>query len=314
MKKLFIHVGLPKTASTFLQTKVFPRVENIKYITRPFTQQNIFFNKLQYADESLYDGGKLKAELEKIKDEKLLISDELLSGKPELNFINRSIITNRLRKLFPEAEILLFIRSQEKLLNSLYNQSVKKGGYYKPENFFWIYTNKNGLKYKDGENRWDINLRYFNTTRYYVHLDYFLYYELIKMYKENFSKVHVILFEDLTSEPKVFVEHLQNIFNEKISIDQYEFNIKVNDSIDHQQIEKKRILNKFKVLSDNKYLENLFSLSLDLIQSKIDSIDSRTFISEKAYDYYSANNQQVNKLFPEIGLSRYAEQYSTRRF
>ncbi len=55
MTKAFIHVGLPKTATTFLQEKIFPRLSNTTLISRPYTQQSKAFNQLQYADDCHYD-------------------------------------------------------------------------------------------------------------------------------------------------------------------------------------------------------------------------------------------------------------------
>ena len=35
-KKIFIHIGFPKTASTFLQKNIFPNIEGINYLGKPF--------------------------------------------------------------------------------------------------------------------------------------------------------------------------------------------------------------------------------------------------------------------------------------
>lgn len=66
MQHVYIHVGLHKTGSTFLQNKVFPNLEETTYIGRPYTQQNMAFNKLQYADSSLYDKQKILEEINKL--------------------------------------------------------------------------------------------------------------------------------------------------------------------------------------------------------------------------------------------------------
>ena len=55
MSNIFLHVGLHKTASTFFQTEIFPYFENTTCITRPYTQQSCGFNKLQFADHTVYN-------------------------------------------------------------------------------------------------------------------------------------------------------------------------------------------------------------------------------------------------------------------
>lgn len=93
MKKVYIHIGLHKTGSTFLQNKVFPRLKETTYIGRPYTQQSIAFNKLQYADTSLYKEEETIQEInqENENHEKILISDEMFSGLPFNNYINRTL-------------------------------------------------------------------------------------------------------------------------------------------------------------------------------------------------------------------------------
>ena len=62
-KKHYIHIGLHKTGTTFLQNRIFSLFTNLIFLTRPYTQQNNAFNKLQYADDSLYDGDEVQNEL-----------------------------------------------------------------------------------------------------------------------------------------------------------------------------------------------------------------------------------------------------------
>ena len=108
--KIFIHVGLPKTASTYLQNNIFPRLNNVAYIGRPYTQENYAFNTLQYADNSLYASSTTRKEIDNIENElakgnPILISDELFSGYAFYNFMNRGIIAERLSEIIPHAEI-----------------------------------------------------------------------------------------------------------------------------------------------------------------------------------------------------------------
>ena len=140
MSNIFIHVGLHKTASTFFQTKIFPYFENTTCLTRPYTQQSYGFNKLQFADDTVYNPEDLLLEIKQILEEheNILISDELLSGIPGCNYLNRSLIADRLSSLFPEGEIIIFLRGQKDILLSMYNQYIKMGGTAPINEYIWL--------------------------------------------------------------------------------------------------------------------------------------------------------------------------------
>ncbi|GGA24450.1 hypothetical protein [Okeania sp. KiyG1] len=142
MTRTFIHVGLPKTATTFLQDKIFPRLNNTTLISRPYTQQSKTFNQLQYADDCYYDPEEIKKEIGKIAASKILISDEIFCGTNLT--INRTLIVRRLKQAFPQAEIIIFLRGQQSLLMSSYNQAVKMGYTGNIKKYIW-YSKKNIL-------------------------------------------------------------------------------------------------------------------------------------------------------------------------
>lgn len=101
--KIFIHVGLHKTGTTFLQQQVFPLVENVNFITS--------FNDIL---------------LKKIDNDKInIISNETLSGTYDYD---RYYIADRLKLLFPDAKIILGIRDKDSWVCSCYSEFVKHGG------------------------------------------------------------------------------------------------------------------------------------------------------------------------------------------
>ena len=84
------------------------------------------FNQLQYADDSLYKKDLVVKELIQISASRLLISDESFSGKPVyFSYLNRSIIAKRLADIFPNAEIILFLRDQRDIILSHYSSYIK---------------------------------------------------------------------------------------------------------------------------------------------------------------------------------------------
>lgn len=46
MNKIIFHIGYPRTGTTYLQEKVFPKINNINFIGKPFKSINskIFYN------------------------------------------------------------------------------------------------------------------------------------------------------------------------------------------------------------------------------------------------------------------------------
>ena len=77
MHKHFIHLRLHKTGSTYLQHSVFPNYRNIHFISRPFTQYNHEFNKLQYADDTMYDRSMMAKTLKHFEGKSMIISDRI---------------------------------------------------------------------------------------------------------------------------------------------------------------------------------------------------------------------------------------------
>ena len=93
-KKIFIHVGLPKTGTTFLQKHFFPKLD------------------LDYYGNEL---------IKKTVNGKTLFSDESFYG----NFIyerNAECILDNIKKLYPNANILFVKRNKDKWLHSCYKQ------------------------------------------------------------------------------------------------------------------------------------------------------------------------------------------------
>ncbi|NEO27265.1 MAG: hypothetical protein F6K03_10295, partial [Kamptonema sp. SIO4C4] len=98
--QFFIHIGLQKTASTFLQEKIFPLFSELTLVTRPFTSQNQAFNKLNKANDLLYDKQEIIDVIQFIQNKeqksKILLSDESFAGKAlYYHYINRTLIAYR---------------------------------------------------------------------------------------------------------------------------------------------------------------------------------------------------------------------------
>jgi len=108
--KVVLHVGMHKTATTFLQAEIFPKIPEVNLI-----------HKFELGTKML--------------DEKInIISNEGFSGKtyhPYIDAEERYIKADRLKAMFPDAYILVGIREPASWKKSLYSQYLKRGGVLK---------------------------------------------------------------------------------------------------------------------------------------------------------------------------------------
>ena len=104
MNETYIHIGLTKTGSTFLQRNVFPYIKGISYYGKdlpPIIRKN---------------------------SNKVLISNEDWSGCPHNSSVdNRLFLVEQLKSFFPKACIIVFTRHKG-WKRSLYSTYVKDGG------------------------------------------------------------------------------------------------------------------------------------------------------------------------------------------
>lgn len=309
-KKTIIHIGLHKTASTLLQTIIFPKATNYTYLSRPYTQFNHAFNKLQYADDTMYDKSEIERELNQINYDNLLISDESLSGKPmAFGYINRSLIARRLQQVLPQAEIILFLRGQTEMLKSHYNMWVKgyNAGIRQVDDVIWI-PDKN-YEYQDYLNNSNPELSslYWNTNNFYLHIDCFKYYELITLYKNLFDKVHVFLYEDLIHHKQEVLQRIEDILEQKLDISERDLKSKVNQSIANDRLLSKIHENKLSLVTQNKYLKKIGKIYLKFKSNPY--VDPEQYISQKTKGLYLNNNRKLIEKYPEINLEKYPLAY-----
>ena len=116
-KDVFIHVGLHKTGTTFLQDIIFKKIKNIN-----FRRHVNFMNN--------------------ISDGKNLFSDETLSVNPydckfhkALTPSSRFMIADRIKAVYPYAKILLGIRDKEDWKKSVYSGFVSSQGHISYNSF-----------------------------------------------------------------------------------------------------------------------------------------------------------------------------------
>lgn len=109
MTEVYLHIGMPKTGTTFLQERVFPYFDELQLVRgyRPV--------------RSLFEGEPRQS---------ILLSDESLSGNPFAGdwaeaFESRMEV---LASLFPQAHVVVGFRRHADLIVSLYKQHLHQGG------------------------------------------------------------------------------------------------------------------------------------------------------------------------------------------
>ena len=323
MTQTFLHIGLHKTATTYLQNKVFAGGENFHLLSRPYTQLNHAFNKLQYANDSLYNEEDMLAEVQKLSGKKILVSDEMLSGQPYYNYINRSMIARRLKSIFSDATVIIFIRGQHDIVLSMYSQWIKAlGGTETLNSFLWYpkrsYSyeeyhenlakgSSSGVSFKGVKDSY-----YFWQDFFSIHLDNFLYFEMISFYKNLFGKVHVFLYEDFKNQPEKIVLELQDILGEKLNrIEPKTSNSKVNTRLSPQEIEMYRFNNVLKKMNLNPLLHKIFRGSYKLGLNFSENIFEResNMLKKLIFEFYKEDNRRLISEYPDIGIQNHPCQY-----
>ncbi|MBL10330.1 MAG: hypothetical protein CL402_07430 [Acidiferrobacteraceae bacterium] len=113
--EIFFHVGLGRAASTFLQNRIFPELEGIKYIPRDRYRK---FSQL----------------IEKSNHKKYLISRE---AALRLNLRLEEFSSYR-----KDGKVILVLRRHDQWIASHYRRYVKNGGSYTFENFIDLDAHK----------------------------------------------------------------------------------------------------------------------------------------------------------------------------
>ena len=194
--KVHVHVGLAKTGTTFLQKRIFPHLKGTHYVEWNSYFFSLQFQKLKYMNQTIHED-EIKSAFEdylfSFDEDNLLISDESLT-KPwdRGRSVSGSLLA--IKRLFPEAHILISIREQTALLRSLYLQSLRQGWTLSPASF---------LRYKV-DKFVDIDFDEFR----YIEIRYFDYRYLLKTLRGLFDSVTVLLYEELLSSPSGFIASL----------------------------------------------------------------------------------------------------------
>lgn len=110
--EIYFHVGLPKTASTFLQRNIFPKLEGIEFVKKHA------FHRYQQ-------------KVARCRQPKILFSTELNIGK-----VRTDEKIKRFAGTFPDATPIIVLRRHDHWIRSKYKQHIRKHGWLHFHQFF----------------------------------------------------------------------------------------------------------------------------------------------------------------------------------
>jgi len=168
-----VHIGFPKTATTFLQTRVFPALRDFRYFDARESER--FFASVIGHDDTIFDFAAARRSLQDAWDThaKSLFSYEPLTGLEYRSaFVNRTLIAQRLRKLGFE-RVIITIRNQFDVLESAYRQYIRSGGVLKIDEYVTFDPAKT----------------------HYLYPEYFDYHSIYRLYAETFGHSNVLVLQ-----------------------------------------------------------------------------------------------------------------------
>lgn len=283
-----VHIGYPKTGSTFLQQRVFPQLDDIEYVD--FHTCVKLFEDVIYLDDLDFDFQRSKKTLEKYSS-KSLFSQEALTGAPyTFKGLNRSRIPHRLKEL-GFTQIIITVRNQVAIIDSMYRQYIYQGGVMK----FVDFLNLDG--------KWNHYLRGYN-------LDYLKYDRLVSLYYDVFGKENVLVLpqELLRENQDTFVQLISDFM--KVDIPKLKPSKSSNESLSNLSTALMRVINHFTFNSQRpnhlisnwistKPIKKVFQVILDPYLFSLFS-RKRSYLKEhqkeRLSDYFAESNFELNNL------------------
>lgn len=204
MKMHYLHIGFPKTGTSFCQKLIFPYFKNAYY--------NPTYD-LDKLDEILFNPfSKIKPERKKIDLKPIILSKESYIGS--IFFGARDFKSNLeiIKSTFQNVKIIITIRDQTRLINSLYVQYVQQGGYKSLDKFLWG------------------KAKYFGDD--YFNADILRYDIVIKQIEKTFGENNLLVlnYRDLKNDPVDFIKQISRFMNLDIDTSKIDFNINANKS------------------------------------------------------------------------------------
>lgn len=295
---------MPRTASTFFQNDVFPNIKGFKFWGVDKTQYGIPFQRLMYQDDTIYNDFDSQVGLGFPFKENLIVSNELFVGQ-SLFFSgsNRSRNAHRLKQLFPKGEIILFLRNQADLLESLYAIGVYSGQSKRPETF---------VRFDD--NISDSSDPLYPTFSAAEHTEQYHFTHLYRLYRSKFEHVNVFLYEDFKEDPEAFI----SAFCKRLNIEMEEpvdLEKRTNRSLSARQLDYLRRTNTLKEIFERSGAgKRIFRKNIHAIEHMVGGKDKFHFspsLRKRIRDHFRTDNIELGEIIPELRSSMTFGRYYT---
>lgn len=222
-KEIFIHIGMGKSASSFLQEFIFPNLKHTLFVNNKYDLDNAyhpdelskFISQLKSINPLMIDFDAVEKTIDTLSNTvvqpKCLISEEALFGNPFYNFNDSDAIARVLKCVFKQPKIIIVIRKQDDYLESWYKQLLHQGMSLSI-NTFLNYKNGRFLSYDD---------TYVNFPENLVNTDVYQYdyYKLIRNHYEVFGEENVLVlpYEMFRENKSEFMNRLLGFLGEEIT-------------------------------------------------------------------------------------------------
>ncbi|MEQ8541380.1 MAG: sulfotransferase domain-containing protein [Coleofasciculus sp. D1-CHI-01] len=291
--KPLIHIGYPKTGSTWLQNVIFKDETSGFLSVGGAIAQFVIPNTFRFSAESARKAFEPSLQEAVRRDLVPVLSHEHLAGSQLGGNYHGKEVAERIHSVFPEARILIFIREQKSMIFSSYAQRVKSGGTPTIQRFIGA----------------DIKNPGFAPICRLDHLEYDL---LISYYQKLFDSNNILVlpFELFKKNPQDVCLKIINFAEAKGNCDN--LNAARNVRFKGATLAIKRRLNRF---VDNDFAGSGRSPSWRLVLKIAEVVDSlpllegiherieqnwKQFIAEYVGDYFRLSNQRTSQL---IGMN-----------
>ena len=238
----------------------------------------------------VFNTNDVRKKIDSVFGNRIIISEELLLGSimsGGFNFMHSRSMATRIKDLYPDSTIIIFIRNQPDIIVSDYGQSLKDGNTESVTEYLY-HSNYNQMA----------NLRSFS-------FDFLKYDLILDYYKSLFpNRVHVYLYEDFLSSPENFIAKLAVDLGIELPINEIDFKSK---NVRHNNLTAVRIGNKYRVL---KYISPS-RLTFGLLNHKNIFREKQTSKQvlgnhfEAIQNYYRASNQVLIQKHDLTAIKKY---------
>ena len=307
-KKIILHLGLGKTATTLLQNKFFPILhqQNLLHYYNINTDVYKNFANIIRQKDSIFDRYDLeiKKSINKIDKEVVLISDETLI--PPYSHTNLSIADffKRINYIFDQPIIIISIRNQVDALVSHYlKHSVSRGLKLKKKYYFVSFNEYyNNLVSNNFHINFSLRLKYKKLLKSF----------LISGDKSNFK---IIIYEKIFYDKNEYIDDWFKSLdlsaqNKSIYLDMFKY--KINTSISENLFFYYKLRSNFFLYYFERLLRKLFNILninyINLIQNITKGKTKKIVIPENQKIYiqniYFEDNKYIEEQF-NLDLKKY---------